>query len=151
MHEISVIVASEADSRTICAALPGSLRVAGQSGWWVVPLSQGIAPDVVGDHFVIPDLEDSEKAAGLARIIGPLTDALCGLPLEQPIAQAFTQYFGGRGAQGAAVIKDRSRACARSFARAPPMKRLSYSPYEASPGVTRSTRSGSANGARWRS
>ena len=108
MHEISVIVASDFDSMILVSALPGSVRVRARHGWWVVPLGPGVARDLLGDELIIPDLEDPNQAAELPRVLAPLTETLCRLPLQGAIALTFTQYFGGTGAQAAAVVKEHS-------------------------------------------
>ena len=108
MHEISVIVATDFDSTIVASALPGTVRVRARHGWWVVPLGPGVAMDLLGDELIIPDLEDPNQAAELPRVLAPLTETLCRLPLQGAIALAFTQYFGGTGAQAAAVVKEHS-------------------------------------------
>lgn len=106
MHEISVIVASDADSTAICASFGGAQRVRARGPWWIVPLSSGVARHVCGAGLSLPDLEDPAEAARLSDAIAPFTEALSQLPLRGAVALAFTQYSGGLGAQAAAVVRD---------------------------------------------
>ena len=101
MHEISVIVASEADSGAICRAYPGADRIQAEGAWWIVP----IQPPLVSSELRMPDLEESAEANGLSTVLAPLIASLARIPLQRPIALAFTQYFGGAGAQAAAVLE----------------------------------------------
>src|SRR5206468_6393509 len=90
------------------SALPGSVRLRARHGWWVVPLGPGVAIDLLGDELIIPDLEHPNQTAELPRVLAPLTETLCRLPLQGAIALPFTQYFGGTGDQAAAVVKEHS-------------------------------------------
>jgi hypothetical protein len=106
MHEISVIVASDADSSAICASFGCARRVRARGPWWIVPLSSGVAKQVLGAELSLPDLEDPAEAARLTGAIVPFTQALSLMPLQGAVALVFTQYSGGVGAQAAAVVRE---------------------------------------------
>jgi len=100
MHELSVVIASEIDSALILKAHAGACRVRGRGGWWLIP-AQALLPTEALD---VPDLEDPAAAAKLPEALASLLESLATLPLHAPIALAFTRYFGGTGAQAAAVL-----------------------------------------------
>ena len=103
-HELSVIVARRDDAKAICDALGCAPGLQGSGEWWIVPISAQFVSNAVGGKLLLPDLEDPVEAALLCDVITPLLNRLRQMPLQGGIALAFTQYFGGWGAQAAAVL-----------------------------------------------
>ncbi len=104
MHEISVIVARRDDAKAICETLGWAQALQGSGGWWIVPISRQFVANAVGGKLSLPDLEDPAEAALLGDAIAPLLKRLGQMALQGGIALAFTQYYGGGGAQAAAVL-----------------------------------------------
>jgi hypothetical protein len=103
-HEISAIVATDAASAAVCARYLSAVRVKGRNGWWVVPLTRELTGEM-GSVLLVPDLEETGADAALAAALGPIVTALPPCPADA-LVLAFTQYFGGVGAQGAAVVRE---------------------------------------------
>ncbi len=112
MHHLQAIIASDETSRAIVNAWEAAGRRQLAAGLWIVPLTTELTREITGTRWHPGDLEASVDS--IEGNLAPIARALAGV-LRSDAAIVLTEYFGGAGAQVAALIVRESNPEARAW------------------------------------